>query len=126
MATTVSKSIGCDFIRQETGGKFTLLGIYPNNSVLVTDPDLPVLLSFYIEILSDENRTVPIELQVRNQFNVVLNNSSLNLTISSNFTAPITWGPLTIKSQLPGYINCGFLMDGLWIHAMTINIQVRK
>ncbi|MEV4932719.1 hypothetical protein [Sphingobium sp. LSP13-1-1.1] len=126
MATTVSKSIGCDFIRQEMGGKFTLLGVYPNNSVLVTDPDLPVLLSFYIEILSDENRTVPIELQIRNQFNVVLNKSSLNLTLSSNFTAPLTWGPLTIKSQLPGYINCGFWMDGLWIHAMTINIQVKK
>jgi hypothetical protein len=126
MTTSISKAIACDFVRQEMGGKYSILGIYPNNAVVISEINSPVHLSFYIEILSDETRVVPIELQIKNSFGLVANRSNLNLTISGLLTAPITWGPVPISVQSPGLISCGFWLDGIWMHAINVNIMLNR
>lgn len=123
MATRINKLVMCEFIRVEPFGKFTMLGVYPNNIIQIADIQQPFSIALYMEIETDEQRMSPSTLEVRDRiFGGILNRTTFNLNLDRAFTPPITYGPIAITVGQPTTLDVGFWSDSIWHDAGRISV----
>src|SRR3712207_1168807 len=92
----------CDYVRQEAGGTYTCIGVYPHASIMIEDFSVPVKVSLYIEITSTDYGLVDAHFILEDRASsTIFNSFPARVKLNGWTTPPLATYPMEIKARGP-------------------------
>ena len=99
---TVSNFCACDYVRQEVGGKYTCIGVYPNATMAIADFLIPITISFYVEITSSSFDAIDVHFILEDRTtNRIFSSFPAKVKLNGFSSPPLATFPIEIKPGGP-------------------------
>jgi len=113
----ITQAVACDDVRQETSGKFILIGVYSGNMGLPAFP-AHVGLAFWMRSRPTKIGTYHLQFRVRGQNDSILSNGQMYVTISEREDTVLVIPALPLQIQSEGQITLEFRLSGRGRHTI--------
>lgn len=119
----VKNVVVCDLVRQELGGKFLCVGIYPAGHIALTNSYSVANLSFYVELIgrTDGPLTGHLRIMKKGQLNVLVT-SPYNINTQKDVAIPLYTNPLSFAAQGDGEYILEWSIVGRWAELAVFTI----